>query len=199
MEVCRKTILSVVGSMLFLSFLMVAVSPVAAAPIWQGQVYSSGDPVVSSVLENGKRYRIMVSEIFWYNKPENFAADAQYYTDDSSNSWNWGNHYPAPDGHSFLQIDGEDKNWGPFSNGNTGHLYSISYVGEGVALTFKIVDWVDLDYDNNDCHFEVRIYSEVTVGGYIADADAPLGALCIVGGVMLAAVLAGPVVRSRRK
>jgi len=38
------------------------------------------------------------------------------------------NPYPAPDGHSFLQINGADVNWEPISNGNTVHKYSIIYI-----------------------------------------------------------------------
>ena len=131
--------------------------------IWQGLVYSNGDPVTTSViLEDGRLYYIVVAEIWWYDKPNNLAADAQYYTTIGSDGWdihwNWADHLPAPDGHSFLQINGMDISWGPFSNGDTGHTYSIYYFGQGAAIVFQLVDWIDDDYDNNDCHLPVKIY-----------------------------------------
>jgi len=132
--------------------------------IWSEWVYSAtGATVTSPVLEMGKMYRIVASEIFWYNQPANLAADAMYYTTDPSNHWDWGNHFPAPYGHSFLQINGASVNWGPFSNADTGHTYSITYTGRGRAISFRIVDWVDRkgcrpDYTNNYCHLPVSIY-----------------------------------------
>jgi hypothetical protein len=125
--------------------------------IWSASVSSSGAPVTSPILKLGTQYRIVTKEIFWYNLPANLAADAMYYTDSPPN-WNWINHFSLPDGHSFLQINGMDVNWGPFSNGDTGHTYSIYYIGTGAAITFKITDWMDGDYSNNYCHLPVFIY-----------------------------------------
>jgi hypothetical protein len=164
----------VVLSALFLvGVLKVAVSPVAAEEylVWEGSVYSSGAEVYSPVLESGERYRIEVSEIWWYDWDENLAADAMYYTTSASDSWDWLNHIPAPSGHSFLQMNSLDVNWGPFSNGDTGHMYSIRCIGNGTSVSFRIVDWMDGKYDNNVCHFLVRIYKDVTVGGYVVDSD----------------------------
>jgi len=165
----QKT-LSFFTSILFLtSILAFAVSPVMAAelPIWEAQIPGSGEEVVSLILEQGKEYRIVAEEIWWYDFPNNLAADAQFYTTDPSDHWNWGNHFPAPDGHSFLQIDEEDVDWGTFSNGDTRHTYTIHYTGEGAAITFRIVDWMDHDYSNNECHIVVKIYEhKVSVGGY---------------------------------
>jgi len=129
--------------------------------IWSANVPSTGQPITSPVLEAGIQYHIVATEMFWYNRPANLGADAYYYTTDPSDSWIWGNHFhwPAiPPYRSFLQIDGKDINWGPFSNGDTGHTYSIYLVGKGAAITFRIVDWIDHDYSNNDCHLPVRIY-----------------------------------------
>lgn len=129
---------------------------------WTGTVYSStGASVTTSPLESGKTYRIVAKEIFWYDYPNKHEADAMYYTTDSVN-WNWplGSVHPAPGGHSFLQINGADVNWGPFSNGDTGHTYSVTYVGQGTPITFRIVDWMDGDYTNNDCHLPLAIYLE---------------------------------------
>jgi len=134
--------------------------------IWSQWVYSSGDVVTGPVLTAGKTYRIVASEIFWYDygypDAPSFAADAQYYTT-GTNSWVWQNYEVLPDGHSFLQINGENVDWGPFSNGVTlnplvGHTYSIEYTGTGAAVTFQIIDWMDNDYCNNVCHLPVEIY-----------------------------------------
>ncbi len=135
----------------------VAVAHADEAPVWCFDVPSEGTPVCSPVLMKGRYYRIVASEMFWYDVDARLAADAQYYTTDPSDYWNWGDHFPAPDGHSFLQIDGKDVKWGPFSNGDTEHTYSIVYRGEGKALCFKIVDWIDEDYENNGCHLPVCI------------------------------------------
>jgi hypothetical protein len=93
-----------------------------------------------------------------------YEADAMYYTTGPV-GWNWVNHFPAPGGHSFLQINGADVNWGPFSNGDTRHTYSITYIGQGSPITFQIVDWIDQDYANNECHLPISIYLEEYKGG----------------------------------
>jgi len=173
MKVSKRTMLF--SSMLFLiGMLMVAVSPVMAYEvlIWDEYVLGIGGEVVSPILEDENLYRIVADEIWWYNDTfNNLVADAQYYTTDPSNNLFWGNHFPAPGGHSFLQINGLDVDWGPFSNGDTGHTYTIYYTGEGAAITFRIVDWIDDDYGNNDCKIRVRIYKSVTVGGYVVDSN----------------------------
>lgn len=120
-------------------------------------VSSDGTPISSPVLEAGKRYRIEAKTIFWYDYPANLAADAQYYTTDPSEHWQWTNYF-TPNGHSFLQINGMDVDWGPFSNGDTWHTYSTYYIGTGEPITFQIVDWIDGDYSNNNCHLNVYIY-----------------------------------------
>jgi PKD repeat protein len=134
--------------------------------VWSGTAWSAtdmrvlyGSTVTSPVLEAGKIYVIEVSEIFWYNASANLAADAMYYSSDAANAWEWSDANLAPSGHSFLQINGNDVNWGDFSNGATLHTYSIIYVGQGTALTFQIVDWMDSNYDNNYCHLPITIYS----------------------------------------
>lgn len=149
--------------------------------IWTGDIPSDGTPVTTSVvLEAGREYRIVAKEIFWYNYPENLEADAQYYST-IPGDWNWADFQPAPDGHSFLQINGADINWGPFSNGDTGHTYSIFYTGTGAAITFQIVDWIDGDYSNNYCHLPVEIYERppkyqgLTPGFWRNHLDAWLG------------------------
>jgi len=136
-----------------------------AGEIWSGTAWSAsdmratyGDSVSSPILEEGMTYRIQVAEMFCYNAPSNFAADAMYYTTDASNSWDWASYSTIEGGHSFLQIDGKDVNWGAFSNGATGHTYSINYVGQGRALSFQILDWIDGNYANNYCHLAVTIY-----------------------------------------
>ena len=200
MKVYQKTIMFL--SMLFaIGFLIVAVSPVMAYEvlIWDEYALGTGEAVVSPILEDGKLYRIVADEVWWWDNTSNLCADAQYYTNDSSNSWYWGNHFPAPDGSSFLQINGQNVSWGPFSDGDTGHTYTIYYAGEGAAITFRIVDWIDEDYVDNDCKIRVRIYKSVTVGGYVIDSNPfETVGLWIIGAMMMALVTV-PIVKYLRK
>jgi hypothetical protein len=170
----RSRILAVV----FLSVLVIGttlfIAPVESLSLlWEDQVPSSGLEVTSPVLISGEQYTIVVSDRWWYSKPseDNLAADAMYYTKNYTDSWDWVDNFAAPDGHSFLQIDGQDVDWGPFSNGDTNHTYSINYTGQDAALVFRIVDWVDGNYTNNECKLLVRIYDEYLVGGTIIDAN----------------------------
>lgn len=170
----RSRILAVV----FLSVLVIGttffVAPVKSLSLlWEDQVPSSGLEVTSPVLISGEQHTILVSDRWWYSKPseDNLAADAMYYTTDYTDSWDWINNFATPGGHSFLQIDGQDVDWGPFSNGDTNHTYSINYTGQDAALVFRIVDWVDGNYTNNECKLLVRIYDEYLVGGTIIDAN----------------------------
>jgi hypothetical protein len=201
MKAYKKTIIFS-SIMFFMVFLVVAVVPVRADEvlIWDQYVLGSGVEVVSPTLQYGKLYRIVAAEIWWYNNDSNLAADAQYYTTSGLDSWDWKNHFPAPDGHSFLQIDGDDVNWGAFSNGETGHTYTIYYMGEGAVLTFKIVDWMDGNYGNNDCKIRVRIYKSVTVGGYVVDSE-PLeaGNLPMVSVMILGMLITVPIISHYRK
>lgn len=214
---CRGMVMSgrvriafcVVLSTLFLTgVLNVAVSPVAAEYlVWEGSVYSSGAEVYSPVLGSGGRYRIEVGGIWWYDWDENLAADAMYYTTSASDSWDWPNHFPAPGGHSFLQINSLDVDWGLFSNGDTGHMYSIRCIGNGTSVSFRIVDWMDGNYGNNDCHFLVRIYGDCarereTVGGYVVDSDSsPEGLFTpwIIGAFVLSVGVTVPLVSCYKK
>ncbi len=167
--------------------------------IWEGDVYSSGTPVTSSPLNAGTPYRIVASEIWFYDDPHNLAADAQYYTTKSADSWDWLDHY-RPDGHSFLQINGQDMNWGAFSNGDTNHTYSLYYAGAGAAVAFRIFDWTDQNYGNNVCHVHVRIFEEVTVGGRVVDSGMPDRAgLLAVAALLGASAVAVPLIVYYRK
>lgn len=202
MKVYQKMI-SVISSMLFLmGMLVLAVAPVMADEvlILDAYVLSSGAAVTSPLLKYGKLYRIMADEIWWYDVDFNLAADAQYYTTDGSDSWDWASYATAPGGHSFLQINAQDVDWGAFSNGDTGHTYTIYYTGEGAAITFRIVDWMDGKYDNNDCKIRVRIYEPVTVGGYVVDSN-PFEAvkLWIISALILAAVTTVSIIKYRSK
>ncbi len=122
--------------------------------LWKSDVYSSGKTVTPPVLELGRTYRIEVAEIFWYNYTANLAADAMYYTN-SSPYWSWRNFFSLPSDHAFLQINEMDVNWGQFSGS---HTYSVYYVGQGTPITFRIVDWMDGNYTNNNCHLPVWIF-----------------------------------------
>jgi len=159
----KKVIAIIVLAMFSTLFFAVQVPSVDAAEtlIWSADVYSSGAPVTSPILTLGTQYRIETVSIFYYNVQAGLQADAMYYTTlPSPYPFVWSNFFPAPDGHSFLQINGMDVNWGPFSNGDTGHTYSIDYTGTGAAITFTLTDWIDGTYDNNYCHLTVYIYEE---------------------------------------
>lgn len=200
MRVCVERKLFVFASVLFLviSVALVSAGPATESLVWEGLVFSSGVEVVSPVLNHGTLYRIVASGRWYYDNETYLAADAQYYTTDPSNDIFWGNHFAAPDGHSFLQINGQDKDWGDFSNGDTDHTYTIYYAGNGTAITFKIVDWLDQNHNNNECHIQVSIYAQVTVGGSIVDSN-PVEAstYLAITGLVLAAAVALPVLGFR--
>ncbi len=145
--------------------------------LWMSDVPSNGTPVTSPVLLLGVTYRIRVTGTWFdaYYPSEDLTqtnfADAQYYTTPPYDTtpgnayyWIWDQFF-QPDSHSFLQIDGQDVNWGPFSNGGWdsvigwfGHEYEIYYTGQGKSITFNIYDWIDGNYCNNMCHLVVEIY-----------------------------------------
>ena len=150
------------------------IAPGKSLPLpWEDQVSSSGLEVTSLVLISGEQCTVVVSDRWWYSKPseDNLAADAMYYTTNYTDSLDWFDSLAAPGAHSFLQIDGQDFDWGPFSNGDTNHTYSINYTGQDAASVFRIVDWVDGNYTNNECKLLVRIYGDLTVGETIINAD----------------------------
>jgi len=170
MHACK--IMLTMTVILALAFLVIPMLPVRAEEnlIWSGSVYSSGETTTGPVLDAFIQYRVVSKEIFWVNFPS-MAADAMYYTD-SPPEWVWTNFFPAPGGHSFLQIDEKDVDWGAFNNGIPGgsaaggHEYSTYYEGTGAAITFRIVDWIDGNYDNNYCHLRVEIYELPLCTGY---------------------------------
>ena len=175
MQAAKKILLFSLITLISFGFFSLILRPATAVetPLWEGTAYSSGEEVTTPVIRAGMRCRIEVEGIWWYDYEENLAADVQYYTTDYSNSWIWGNYFPAPDGHSFLQINGQDVNWGSFSNGqddNTGHKYVTFLQSTGESLTFRIVDLIDGKYDNNFCHIGIRIYAHTVVGGTIMDS-----------------------------
>jgi len=167
--------------------LLVGVSTVMGRSlVWEGSVYSSGVEVIGPVLTSGTQYVIVAKNTWWYKYiPYNLAADAMYYTTDPSDNIFWGNHFPAPGGHSFLQIDNNDFDWGSFSNGDTGHTYTIGWTGSGAPVSFRIRDWNDSNYENNVCHIDVYIYVDVTVGGRIADEQGQVLTYFAVTGIIL--------------
>ena len=172
----QRTVLSLA----LLSALIIIAVPISGVGaqetfLWHSDVSSDGTPVDSPLLEAGREYRIVATGAFVSYDPStewvetrNFAADAQYYTPNpalypSMEWWVWdvGNTFAAPDGHSFLQINGMDVAWGPFSNGQpdwSGHVYTIYYPGTGAPITFQIVDWIDGSYKWHECHIHVDIY-----------------------------------------
>jgi hypothetical protein len=154
-----------VKSILILALLLLStistmgvISVSADTKIADFDVSSDGTAVWSPVLEFGRMYRIVATEVF--TVAPGVTADAMYYTDDGTNTWFWSHYHTLADGHSFLQMNGNDIDWGPFSNGGDYHTYTIEVVGTGAALMFQIHDWIDEDYTNNQCHLRVRIYTE---------------------------------------
>jgi hypothetical protein len=159
--------------------LVIAIVPVYTAKaseteIWEGTVSSDGTSVTSSVLLSGKIYHIYVEPGIMYLGLSTF-CDAQYYITNPSDAWVWSS-YSQVDSHSFLQINGQDVVWGPFSNGHPdyppylGHEYDTYYIGQGVPITLKITDWIDGIYDSNSCHLQVKIYEsdQIQVGSDVS-------------------------------
>lgn len=192
-----------VGFFVFVSmFLLLCVSGVAVSRadmggslVWEAQVSSSGMQVASPVLQSGVNYRVVVNDSWVYDALANLGADAQYYTTDYHNTWMWGNYHALPNNESFLQIDGQNVNWGPFSNGDTGHTYVTNLTGEGKSVIFQIFDWMGGNLSNVYCHLTVQIYKECkcTVGGYIVEPNAVNASWIMgVGFPLVAAVLAVP-------
>ena len=198
--------LRIVSLMLSLSLVVVGLSLVVVSPVsakedvvWEGDVYSSGVPVSSPGLAAGTTYRIVASEIWFYDNFSFLAADAQYYTTSSVSTWDWVNHFTVGN-HSFLQINGQDVNWGPYQTGEMLHIYSIYYTGQGAAIVLRIFDWVDQNTGNNFCHNHVVIYEELTVGGRVVDSGRPDAvALWTVGAVLVVSLVAVPVMIRVRK
>jgi hypothetical protein len=183
--------------------LAIALSPVLAVGptlVWYGQVPSdTGAVVTGPVLDAGVSYRIVAMNPWLYNVGDNVAADAMFYTTNSSSNVFWGGvHFPCPGGHSFLQVSGQDWNWGPFSDGETNHTYTKYSVGNGTAVTFQIHDWMDDDYENNYCHIDVYIYVDVVVGGRVADWTGELVAYFAVSGAVFAGAVGVPAAKRFR-
>ncbi len=201
MESCLRKAFFVFCSVLLVAGLsLVVVVPVGASEllVWEGDVYSSGVPVTSSPLSAGTSYRFVASEVWFYDDPHNLAADAQYYTTSGADSWDWLNSQ-RPDGHSFLQVNELDVDWGAFSNGDSNHTYSLYYAGAGAAVAFRIFDWVDQNVGNNVCHVHVRIFEEVTVGGRVVDSGVPDRAELMVAALLVASAVAVPLIVYFRK
>ena len=201
MEGClRKAFFVFCSVLLVVGLSLVVVVPVGAWEflVWEGDVYSSAVPVASSPLSAGTSYRFVASEVWFYDDPHNLAADAQYYTTSGVDSWDWLNSQ-RPDGHSFLQVNEHDVDWGAFSNGDSNHAYSLYYAGAGAAVTFRIFDWVDQDVGNNVCHVHVRVFEEVTVGGRVVDSGVPSRAELMVVALLVASAVAVPLIVCFRK
>jgi len=151
--VLALALLSVVGVLAF------PIPPVNAqwTFVEQLKVSSTGASVTSTVLEAGREYQIQSMGVFQSFPPPEpwYEADAQWYT-----TTDWGISYaPAPDGHSFLQINEMDVNWGMWSNDPGFHTLTTYRIGTGAPITFRIVDWIDEDYTNNECGFYVWIWA----------------------------------------
>jgi hypothetical protein len=199
MQTLYKTLTLMTALILCATTLSVFAVPVDSL-VWGTQVDSAtGATVTSPPLDVGKEYRIVAQGTWLYNEPSNLAADAQYYTTNFTNSVYWGIYSAAPGGHSFLQINNLDVNWGPFSDGETGHTYTIYYTGNGSPITFRIVDWVDSNTANNFCHITVRIFQETIVGGTVIDNYKTDAAPYVaIGLLIIAAVILTPMINVRK-
>jgi len=208
LEASKKIFLILFSTMFLLGTSATLFRPIFASEtlIWEAYVPSTGSNVTTNItLLQGNQYRIVASDRWWYSMPNesNLAADAQYYTTNWTNSWNWTNYFQIDD-HSFLQINENDVNWGPFSNGTTGHTYTMLYNGQGAPITFRIFDWVDGNYTNNQCKLDVKIYEEITVGGHIVDFNPisttpllTLGSLAVALSIVVSLVYRSKVCRGR--
>ena len=110
-----KNLCLILVPILLAAFIVFSIPEIRAQEtlIWTDNAYSAtGAPVSTPSLTSGTEYRIVADTIFWYNYPGHLEADAQYYTTITINSddsdYEWANYYPAPNGHSFLQINGAD-------------------------------------------------------------------------------------------
>jgi len=149
------------------TFLPIYSANAAEIEVWAGSISSNGTPVTTPTLVFGVTYRIVVEpSVMWLG---GVYADAQYHSPVGSQLWVWTSGIPI-DSHSFLQINGNDVNWGSFSNGlftpppYEGHTYETTFVGNDAPITFRIKDWWDFDYTNNVCHQEVKIFREEGAG-----------------------------------
>ena len=72
----------------FLVFAHLKISHIKAGEpsLWTEHVPSTNEPIISPLLTAGIEYHISITERFWYDYPNNLAADAQYYTTNSSDS-----------------------------------------------------------------------------------------------------------------
>lgn len=201
----KKAVFYLSNLMLIIMSLMIF-SPVMVKAgeilIWEGQVSADSTvPVPGPTLEYGEIYRIVASQVFYYDPPANLAADAQYYTDDGSDDWIWVTYIQPSGGQSFLRINGLDVYWGPFNNGKadlTGHTYSIYYTGEGTQITFIINDYIG-NRDVYSCKLNVKIYWVPSVGGYIVGSNIlkvfPLLTVCA---FIVALLTTGRIIKIRR-
>jgi len=181
--------------------LAIAVSSVSApALVWYGQTDSSTGAVVTGpVLNTGVSYRIVAMNPWLYNNESNLAADAMYYTTNFTSNVYWGGvYFPIDGGHSFLQMNGEDVDWGPFSDGEYNHTYTRYTVGNGTTVTFQIHDWMDSNYENNICHIDIYIYLDVVVGGRVVDSTGELIAYFVVSGAVFAGAVGVPAAKRFR-
>ena len=187
---------TIAAVLLILATVVASIAPVVAlqSPIWTGQVSSTGEQVVGPILLDGREYRIVVSGSWLYDEPNNLAADSQYYTTNYTNSVFWEEPiFVAPTGHSFLQINGLDIDWGSFSNGDTNHTYTAFLIGDESAITFRIVDWLDGNYTNNVCHISLQVFVSHAVGGAIVEQSLLQMA---VYGIVVSLVIVGAVAAS---
>ncbi len=148
---------------LVLSFGLLPAAPVGASngsPAWvlieTLTVNALNVPVVTSTntLLDGWSYRIEASGTYSAGGP--YQADAEYST---NNGWTtWPDSVPGYEGYGEglleLKVDGSFVEWGAY---NSGHVYTIDYVGTGSTVSFQIYDLGG--GTNNSGSLLVKIYA----------------------------------------
>ncbi|MGD9129207.1 MAG: hypothetical protein PVJ09_01855 [Candidatus Woesebacteria bacterium] len=128
--------------------------------LYQSLTIDSSDPdgEDSLVLEDGKRYQILVSGE-WLNDEDR--VDAEYYSDDDWQNYDDIADNLGRDDRQFdLVIDNQNVDWGTY---NANHQYETLVDGTANALNFRVFD-EDLDlnkpswYSNNTGSLTVEIY-----------------------------------------
>jgi hypothetical protein len=128
-----------IASILLFASIMSASALYCPAGGWASNVYSNGNVVTTPAFDKGDQCTITVAEAFFPKYPT-VVADAQFFTEN-----NWADYAKPEEGgviHSFLQIDGEDVDWGDTVNLPT-HAYTHEFMGTGSSLDLQIVDWYD--------------------------------------------------------
>lgn len=129
-------------------------------------VDADGTVETSSTLIDGWLYRFEASGTF--SAGAVWDADAEYASDDS-----WVTQTDSPLGDETLlelKVAGQFVEWGTY---NSGHVYTLDYVGAGSTVSFQIYDTY---YPNNSGSLTVKIYATpVMVTTAITSGESTVG------------------------